>query len=370
MSYLPSDISQSTVKPAAGTGVSAQPLVNILTPTFRPQFYGARFDQSTDDTTAWSNMFADIAAKGYGEIVMPQGGSVIRPGVLNIPSNCSIRGGGPSISWFLRYSGQTGIMLKMNGTATGANGANHCVNGLLSDFGIVGNGAAGVLLQAIYSSGHLFSNLLFSGALNAGFQGVELWDVGFHDCLWDSCGMGVGATSGTTLGNEAVQLLGGLTATGFGASADSCNQVAFHRCRIETFKAGAIALQKLNGTNGGGSIYAIRMRDFKIETGQLAQANFISMSDDVQAATLDTSYLSINAAGTGPAVDLIYQGANFGNNIRNVVFSLGAQYSHASGITDLPTLAWTTSASTAQIARNRYCISRVAPMRPGRTSST
>ena len=62
----------------------------------------------------------------------------------------------------------------------------------------------------------------------------------------------------------------------------------------------------------------------RLKVGGLPQANFISISDDVQAATLDTSYLSINAAGIGPAVDLIYQGANFGNNIRNVVFSLPA----------------------------------------------
>lgn len=341
MSYFPQgtsgaatgNVSQSTIVPTSGTGVIAIPLVNILTASFKPQSYGAKFDGSTDDTTAWTNLFKDVVTKGFGEIEMPPGATIIRPGVLNIPSNVVIRGRGQYSSSFQRYSGQTGLLLRMNGSgssamATGTAGSgSHCVNSVLADLGIQGGGIAGALLQTVYSSNHLFSNVLFSGSQDAGLQAVEFWDSGFNNCLWDSCGMNSSATAYTTntrLGSEAIQLLGGLAASGtFGASIDSNNQIAFSRCRIETFGAGAIAIQKYLGTGTGN--YAIRMTDFKIESGVLSGINFISMSDSTQAVCLERSYLSLNAStGTNAStVDMIYLGASFGNQIRNVVVNLG-----------------------------------------------
>ena len=338
MSYIPSaafsDVSRSTVRPAGGTATVALPLAGILAGTFRPEFYGAKFDGSTDDTTPWANMFADIKAKGYGDVRMPAGQTVVRPGALNIPSQTTLRGGGQNVSQFLRYSGQTGTLLKMNGTATAVGAVpgaqTHCVNSVLADFGILGGGVAGVLLQAIYSSHHIVSNVLFNSTQDAGLQCVELWDSVFDDCLWDNCGMNPSAsayTTNTRLGSEAIQILGGIAATGsFGASADSNNQLAFTRCRMETFGAGAIAVQKYLGTNPGGSNYALRFSDLKIESGVLSGINFVSMSDDTQTVAIERSYLSINGAtGTNAgAIDMIYLGGSFGNQLRYITLNIGA----------------------------------------------
>ena len=74
MTYFPplpaasGNVSQSTVRPAVGTGVSSQPLVNILTAAFRPKFCGTKFDSSTDDTQPWLNLLADVSAHGFRAI--------------------------------------------------------------------------------------------------------------------------------------------------------------------------------------------------------------------------------------------------------------------------------------------------------------
>ena len=272
-------------------------------------------------------MFADITAKGYGQIDMPAGKTVITPGSLNIPSNTVIRGRGQQTSSFVRASGAAGLLLRMNGTATG--GANHSANCVLADFTINGIGLAGALLQMVYAGHHLLQNINFLGTLDAGVQCVELWDSVFSDCLWDNCGMNASATTSITsssqVGSEAIQLLGGIAATGFGASADSNNQIAFTRCRMETFKAGAMVIHKSFGTNSGSANYAIRGTDFKIETGQFSGINFIYMSDDTQSVCFERCYLALLAAGTNATpVDLFYLGASFGNQLRYVTFSLAA----------------------------------------------
>src|SRR5579859_407970 len=86
------------------------PDFNIISAPFRPESpaYGAKFDGTTDDASAWTAMFTAVATKGYGDVIVPSGTSVISTTQV-VPSGCRIVGRGKDTS-ILKRSGNNVLL--------------------------------------------------------------------------------------------------------------------------------------------------------------------------------------------------------------------------------------------------------------------
>ncbi len=271
---------------------------NVLHFPFNPMAspYNAVFDGVTDDTAAWQAMFADIATRGFGEVVVPAGVSKVRGGVLNIPNQCKIRGQGMASSVIQRLnSGSTGLLLDMSGTATNAWKQN-CV---LEDFTIDGLGAFnGGMLRIVYGNGHYVNRCQFTNTNDFALQLVQVWDSVFDNNRIIQCGENTSATAftsgdeggGSTIGSECIQILGAIASSGFGSSADSSNQLRFRDNLIETFSAGAICQCNSVGTSSGTSSHSILFSGTKIETNVFTGKYLIQQSGDVKTSRYEYTY--------------------------------------------------------------------------------
>lgn len=265
---------------------------------FRPDMppYNAKFDGATDDTAAWQAMFADIASRGWGEVILPGGVSKVRAGQLSIPTQCKIRGQGMGATVIQRLnSGSTGLMFDMSG----ANSASWKQNSVLEDLTIDGLGAYnGGLLRIVYGNGHYVNRCQFINTNDFALQLVQVWDSVFDNNRLLQCAQNTSATAfttgdeggGTTIGSEAIQILGAIAPSGFGSSSDSSNQLRFRDNLIETFYAGAIAQCNSVGTSSGTSSHSILFSGTKLETNNFTGKYIIQQTGDVKTTKIEDTY--------------------------------------------------------------------------------
>ena len=270
--------------------------VGLIKAPYRPENYGALFDGTTDDTAAWSAMFADIAAAGWGEVVLPRGMTRVNANVLNVPNSCQITGAGRSGTQIKRLAG-TGPLLDASGTASGQ----RKFRVHLEDFGLDNNGEnTGPLFRSVYGSEHKLANLRFDNSIGPAMQIVETWDSNYDFLFSEWCGQGTVASTnnGSTIGTEVLQLWGSIAASGFGSGGDSNNNLNFNNVRLETFRSSAVSIRK-GPTASGTSNAQIRFNGCKFETGGTFEAQYvIDMSGDVRGITFRDTYLAaISAAG-------------------------------------------------------------------------
>lgn len=297
------DAGADTVRPA-GTGTVAVPLVNVLAAPRRPEFYGAKLDGTTDDTTAWRNMFTDIATAGGGEVRMPPGRSRVAPNALRVPSNCAVRGAGKTVSTLVRAA--DGVLLDVSGTAAGY--TTHSFGVHLDGIGLDGSVGGGTLLRSFYASQHTMRDMLLRGGLDAALRFVETWDSNYTNIFCEGAGQrGTNsADDGSTLGSEVVQFWGATAGTGFGASADSNNALKFINLHVEIFKSSAISMRGGVGRNTN-SNHSIYFNNCKFETGPDFSSQYV-----IHLASLANNVMFRNTYGfiNGQA------NAAFANNTR------------------------------------------------------
>jgi len=266
------------------------PDFNIISAPFRPESpaYGAKFDGTTDDASAWTAMFTAVATKGYGDVIVPSGTSVISTTQV-VPSGCRIVGRGKDTS-ILKRSGNN-VLLNMSGSSTSVRNQHSS----LSDLQLTGPSTTGVLVQANYADHHDFDRVHFYNTADVAFVGMELWDTYFRGCHFEN----VGTTTWKT--GAAVRFLG--------SSTQSTNEVWMSQCRWESFAGQALFIDS-NGFPGNAP-YGIYLSQCKMESSLVSGNAFIDMTNDVSAIHLRDLYMAADASPGGAAAAFInWVGAN------------------------------------------------------------
>jgi hypothetical protein len=275
------------------------PTPAIIRPAYRPESYGAKFDNATNDTAAWSAMFAAIVSAGGGEIRLPYGVTRIAANTLTVPQRCTIRGVSRDGSIIKRVPGSNGVLLAAVGVDSPTR---HFAFGM-ENLTIQGSDATGPMFRSIYASEHEFRNVKFFGNTGPAMQLVENWDSNYDFVFSEWCGQGgtKSTDNASTIGDEPIQLWAGITSTGSGSSYDSCNNVNFNNLRVETFKAPALSLRK--GASGAGvGVHQIRFNGCKIESGStFASDCMISFSADTRNVLFRDIYLAVISASGSAA---------------------------------------------------------------------
>lgn len=263
------NISASTVQPS-GTATVATPLVNVIKAPYRPEVYGAKLDNATNDTTAWTNMLADITTAGGGDIYMPFGTSLVNGGALKLPSNTTLRGGGDNGSVLKRAT--AGVLLDISGTNTTTRSLHVAVELLKLE----GADLTGTLIRSYYGLLHTLRDLYLHGTQDAGMQFVETWDSNYTNIFCEYCGQsGTNSTdNGSTIGSEVIQLWGATAATGLGASTDSNNDLRFTNLHCEPFKSSALSIRGGVGRTTTGT-HTISFDNCKFETGNIFASQYV-----------------------------------------------------------------------------------------------
>jgi hypothetical protein len=309
---------------AQSYGPLQPPAPSILRPPFRPENYNARFDGTTDDTTAFTTMFSAVSAAGGGEVKLPRGTSKIHAGAITVPQNCKIRGQGMGSTVLQRLSSaSTGLLLDMSGTNT----TTWLQENVLEDFTIDGLGPYnGGLLRIVYGNGHFINRCQFLNTNDFALQLVQVWDSVFNDNRILQCGQNSSAnaftkgndadlgSAGSAIGSECVQLLGSiLNASGFGGTnGQSSNQLRFRDNLIESFIAGAIAQCTVYGNADGTPAHDVLFDGTKFEAGTgFTGRYFVQQTTDVQNTTLRQSYMGFqSSSGTNSGLQQLIYFAN------------------------------------------------------------
>lgn len=305
---------------------------------FRPDMppYNAKFDGSTDDTAAWAAMFADIASRGWGEVILPGGVSKVQGGALAIPTQCKIRGQGMGATVIQRLnSSSTGLLFDLSGTDTNT-WKQYCV---LEDLCLDGLGSVnGGLLRFVFGNGHFVNRCQFFRTNDFGIQICQLWDSIFTSNRLLNCSQNTsasaysngndadGGTGGQTIGSEALQIVGKIAASGFGSATASSNQLRFHDTLIESFFAGGIAqVTGFGNTTDGVTSHSISFVDTKMETNNLTGRYFIQQTTDVATTRIVRTYCGFqgSAGVNSGAQNLVYFTNSEGSVVEQLVANIG-----------------------------------------------
>jgi hypothetical protein len=234
--------------------------------------FGAVGDGAHDDTAAINAAIA--AAYAYSShasgavVYFPPGVYGVTPGVSTAAITLNngttgysgIRLVGANVSGSQLQKLGPGVLISMSGPASDTSGATHCKECSIENLHLSGNGYTGQVIQAYYADNLYFQNMRIVGNPDVCVSGVEFWDSRFYNMVIE--------LSGSTTPNAAtpnVLLQCSATASGFGHSADTTNQIHFVGCRFESFRTGAMWVRQGTGsTSGCNSIYIV---DCKMETG-------------------------------------------------------------------------------------------------------
>lgn len=321
------------------------PMPNIIHQSFRPDMppYNCVPDATpgvtggTNNTTAIQAMMADIATRGWGEIILPEGLMAVQGGQIVAPTVAPIHmvGKGRALSGFQRInSASTGLLFDMSGATSGAPLAD-CE---LSNFQFNGlSSFNGGLLRTVYGMRHLVEDVQFWNTNDFAWQIVQLWDTICRDCNMIQCGMQTTATAFTTgdegggagsgvPGSEVLQILGGIAPSGFGHTTLPSNQLRFIDLNIETFSAGAIVMGATSNFSGSSS-NDVTFDKSKIETQTGFTGKYvIQQMNDVTYCKLLNTFVALGAASGAnlAAMQGVYFSAGLGNKVTNLNFSLTA----------------------------------------------
>jgi Pectate lyase superfamily protein len=246
--------------------------------------FGATGDGSTNDTAAL------VAALASGEhLDFPRGVYMVDPDTLAVTTEGqTFTGSGRRHAWLRRRG--AGVLLRANGTAAGPN--THQRYNTYRDLSFHGGDFTGTLLEMVYTGEQQVVSCDFWASRGRAIEGVELWDSRIERCSFEWC-------SDAATSAPVVHLRNSRAASGFGYSADNCNQVHFHHNRIEAFRWTTIQIEM--GTNNTSTPNGFYLFGNKMESSVLLGGPIMRISDGVVHAVVDGLYIFAGNFGTGYA---------------------------------------------------------------------
>lgn len=305
----PAFISKDTVQDI----VLSMPMPNIIHAPFRPEFpsYNCKFDGVTNDIAGWTSLFSDLTSRGYGEVVLPDGISLITPNTLAIPSFCYMRGKGKDASVLQTANTTAGWLLKTSGTLATQN-----QSVTIQDIGLVRNITdTGGVLKLWYSQDCNIERVHIYGNKDFAIQCLQTWDTNIQSCLIESCGTDatgnrnttINGITGVAVGSEVIQILGAIAASGDGSSTGNSNHIRLFGNSISGFSAGLLTIAQ--GANGASpSAYDIYIESNHFEALSAAGLSFtgqyvFGVDGTVNNFIWRDNFVGIDAVAAGSGTD-------------------------------------------------------------------
>lgn len=265
--------------------------------------YRAKGDGSTDDTSAIQA--AINACSSGGTVFFPTGTYMISSSLTFPNDGIHLLGAGEEATILMKSANCD--LIDLSGTATGD--STHRKYCSVKNMKLHGNNKTGKLLRVYYSSLHLFDSIHFYGNNDMAIESAEFWDSYFSNCFWDFCSDQAGT-------NPAVYLKNSAAASGFGNSADSTNMIWFINCHWESFYAGALWVDALNGsTDNPNGIFVINS---KMES-TVIMGPFLKFGSLCRIIFVENLYMSADSFNSGfstPVDAISFAGAGSLKNIQ------------------------------------------------------
>lgn len=259
--------------------------INVKDPT-----YGAVGDGLADDTAAIQAAITACQGQGGGVVFLPQGTYAVTPTgspALAVTGN-GVRLVGAGSKATILTKTANGVLLAASGPSTDSTGATHVRYFSLENIGLNGNSKTGALLQAYYADNMSVRDVYMTSNADICLDAVELWDTRIYNLVAESSG---GTSANALMPN--VYLRNSAASSGFGFSADNCNQIHFVGCRFENFFTGAIWMAQ--GTGGTNTLNGIYLTDVKMETSQMHGGSHLKT--DSSCASIYANHLYCFAGG-------------------------------------------------------------------------
>ncbi|HEX3786092.1 MAG TPA: glycosyl hydrolase family 28-related protein [Pseudonocardiaceae bacterium] len=289
--------------------------------------YGATGNGSTDDTTAVQNAINAASTAGGGTVWFPAGTYMVTPTTspaLNVPSD-GIKLVGASRKKSVLKKTANGVLLSMSGPSTDTTGATHLHYCSLESMTLHGNSKSGLILQLYYADDLVFRDVYTLGNTDTAVDTAEFWDSRFENCVWESCGGGIGTST------PSIFLRNSAASSGFGFSTDNVNQIYFIGCRWEGYTIGSLWIQQgVNNTNNPNGIY---ITDCKMETSSIQGGPLFSVSSACIGINVNSLYMYAGNFGTGYSTPVnVIQWAPSKSSLENVELANGSVTTINSGI--------------------------------------
>jgi len=260
------------------------------------------------------------ASTNNGAKVVLQAGSYLINASLNVPSRTTLVGAGRD-STILTKTGNFAL-LTFYGTGTGT--ANHCTYSGCCDLTLDGNGGSytGQLLDTCYADNIIATRLKLVSNADTAIDMTELWDSHFDDIAIDSCQSTV---------NPNIWVRSSRATSGFGLSTDSTNIIRFSNIRCESWKAGAIKLERgVGATQNPNNIWITKFKTesyfLRAPAIQVGSVNVLHMSDGyVMMGDFDSGFST-------PQPGISYTGLGVAGSLRDVHVANGVTNTVEEGV--------------------------------------
>lgn len=274
--------------------------------------FGAVGDDATDNTAALTAAFAS-----GNDLYFPAGIYQVNANALAVPvsyNGIKITGAGRGKAILKRIG--NGTLLRANGSGTIAG---HLKNVTIRDLQFFGNNGTGTLLDLVYVDNVIIEGCFFNFTVGRAIDGVEFWDSRISNNTFEWCG-----DSGTNA--PVIHIRNSRASSGFGYSADNCNQLTFIGNRIEAFRTtGLMIEQGINNTAtpNGFYMYSNKFETFEWQTG----SSIVDIASAASHVVVDGLYIWAGGFGAGSPGVRVAQALNFqgwGSELRNVLVGCSA----------------------------------------------
>lgn len=223
---------------------------------------------TTKTTTAINTAITAVSAAGGGTVQLLAGTYVTNGVPMVLKSDVSVVGQGRAVT-LVQRTGSDSIVCDVSGTHQATTTTSQVLRARLENFGLDGGGNQSwtqPLLRCFYTADDVF-DLYFYNNYGCAVHGVEFWDSVFinHPRFEN-----VGGTDGT---KPAVLLESSNAASGMGNSDDNCNNINFDDPVFETFRDGAVWVQR---NLGSANCHTIGLGKAKMESTVL-RGTFIDL---------------------------------------------------------------------------------------------
>ena len=307
--------------------------------------YGAAGDGIANDTAEIQAAIDAAASAGGGVVFFPAGTYLVTPmsspALAVTSNNITLQGSGNQNTILKKTT--NGVLLAMSGPSTSAStgGSTHVRWCHINDLKLEGNNMTGAALQLYYTGVCTFNNLWIAGNKDIGIDCVEFWDSRFYNLAMESNGS---TTADTYTPN--VYLRNSSASSGFGYSADNCNQIHFVGCRWEAFSNGAVGIEAgINNTNSPNGIY---FKNCKMESSGLKGGPILKVTSACTHIYVDGLYIYAGnfAAGYSTPIVPIYWTAKLSSLESVMIANVGGVSTISSAIQTF------TSGTSIQTLRN------------------